>query len=335
MKKTCNITWQEKDDFLADFFDSEVKNNQPIRIAHAINLFSKQKENTFGSIRSDGQENPGPPNLQLPNEQLTVIQSMRAAAGFSCTNGSPRPDLWGIANSEELHLVPPDFEALRLSHAENPSNERDLPPYANQGLLPRLFDLLNSIKQNTNDATHVVFTNADIHLQPWFYEVCCSFLQSGYDSLIVNRRTFENYPDKPIPGIPEALRHAEIGITHPGLDCFVFPISWLDQFVATSAIIGRGAVMRSLLFNMAAIAKNLLVLSHAQMTYHFGDDRPWMLPEAQAAREYNITQAAKLWLRLVQTERYKKNLVALGKIFPKYLPGLPVETLDKFLTTEK
>lgn len=329
VKKTENITWQEEGDLLVDLFRACARHEPQIKLAHAINLYGNHKKVASQSASSS---DPLPTNESaLGCEQTRVIQSMKeASASLEKTVGAC-VDFLGIVAPGDLHLVPDDFESIVHLERECMLGQSGSNLFPDAPQLPRLFDLLEAIKKSSTTATHVAFTNSDIHLQPWFYEVCLSFLQSGYDSLIVNRRTIEQYPTELPPGIPSSLRQAEPGSTHPGLDCFLFPKVWLDRFLRTEAVIGRGAVMRSLLFNMVALAENMLVLSHAQMTYHFGDDRPWMKLEAQAARNFNKDQAAELWLRLAKNETYRARLLAIGKLFTKYLPELSAETLSSYL----
>jgi hypothetical protein len=334
MKKTSNITWQEEGDFLADLLTPGSPAGQVPPLAHAVNLFVPHSpESRCLQETSHGAAHSIP---CLPHAQHQVIQSMRKAADFASEASMARPDLLGIAEAGDLPSLPPDFEKLPIEHARKAAGKNSL--IRESANLPLLFDVLSAIQRSKSNATHIVFSNSDINLQPWFYAVVGSFLQSGYDSLIINRRTVENDAcnasdtTKTSSSAPEFIHMAESGKRHPGLDCFVFPKSWLNQFDRTEAIIGRGAVMRSMLFNLVAIAENLLVLTHTQMTYHYGDDRFWMLPEAQESRSFNKAQAAELWLRLVQNKTSLLRLSELGKLFPVYLPKLPKEVLAALLS---
>lgn len=331
MKKTCNLIWQERGDFLADILGSAKTTGREPVLAHAVNLFTPPrngcKTTPPSPERHFTKEQLSAPS-SLPSEQLRVIQSMRIAAEFVFKSCGKQPHFLGISNYEDLSLVPPDFESLCIQKKAPDIPDSLQMPKGSQ--LPGLFDILAAIQKSRIEATHIVFTNADIHLQPWFYVVVQKFLEAGFDSLIINRRTIHR--ESPAPSVlAMELLMAESGTTHPGMDCFIFPKHWLSRMEPTSAIIGRGAVMRSLLFNLVAIAEKLVVLSHTQLTYHFGDDRPWMLDDAQAAHSFNKIQAANLWLRLVENEISRRRLVELGTLFSKYLPDLPQEELEKFL----
>jgi hypothetical protein len=330
MKKTSNVTWQERGDFLADILDSANTVGREPMLAHAVNLFSPPGQ--AGKAPPPSGTSPWNKQLsathRLPCAQLRMIQSMRIAADFAVKSCGKKPDFIGIADCEDLPLVPANFESLCLE--ETATDLPDLLHMPTESQPPRLFAILAAMQKSRSEATHVVFTNSDIHLQPWFYVTAGRFLQAGFDSLIINRRTVHQETTAS-SCMPVELLMAESGITHPGLDCFVFPRQWLVRMMPTHAVVGRGAVMRSLLFNVVAIAEKLLVLSHAQLTYHFGDDRPWMQETSQAAHKFNKLQAAGLWLRLVENDVSRHRLVELGKLFPKYLPELHPEVLEKFL----
>lgn len=329
MKKTGNVTWQEQGDSLANCFHAAMNPEAPVKLAHALNLYRLDHKPGFGRHDNVSYQSQ---DMALGPEQSGVIDCMRFAAQSLYKTCGDKVDFIGVASTEDLNLVPDDFEKIQLLTGRQAFNG-DSPEVLRAKDLPKLFDVLDSIKLSKSKATHLVFTNSDIHLQPWFYEVAVSFLRSGYDSMIVNRRTVEREP-RQLHFAPLSLRQAESGITHPGLDCFIFPRAWLDQFQRTEAVIGRGSVMRSLLFNMVAVAENLLVLAHAQMTYHFGDDRPWMQPSAKAQEHLNMEEAAQLWLKLASSKQARHNLLALGKLFRKYLPALPKEQIEYYLELE-
>lgn len=140
-----------------------------------------------------------------------------------------------------------------------------------------------------------VLSNSDIHLQPHFYRVMGTLIREGYDVITANRRTIavgtQRAGDLP-------LYLAERGSDHPGLDCFVFPTSMIEHFQPSQCCCGAGHVMRSLLFNLVAQARRLLMLTRAQMTFHLNDDRHWSDPRFAGYLEFNIAQAQSVITRL-------------------------------------
>ena len=167
--------------------------------------------------------------------------------------------------------------------------------------LPLLFDILESGVERIGDPMiepenqFVILTNSDIHPLPHFYGAIARLIHLGYDTIIVNRRTIPTCtPD--VANIP--VMYAEFGSDHPGYDCFIFPLRNYRAFVRTDACIGAGWVMRSMLYNMVATATRMCMLTHAHMTFHIGDDRPWLNPELADYLDFNLLQAKALFVRL-------------------------------------
>ena len=93
--------------------------------------------------------------------------------------------------------------------------------------LPIIKDILDRLYQVAVDADYLIYTNADIALQPHFYTEVAKLIEQGYDAFIINRRTIpDHYKD--ISEIPQM--YAEKGEPHPGQDCFVFKRSLYEKF---------------------------------------------------------------------------------------------------------
>jgi hypothetical protein len=336
MKRTSNITWQEEGDFLSDFLSRDRAREMPIFVGHAINLYIPQDEKQLPNPRAFSVHPKIPVTdngqiLSLGEGQMEMVKTMRCAADFAFETMGFRPDFITVAEAQDLPNMPAGFEKICLSHEiRNVTNQAFQDNECAH--LPCLFDILAAIQKSSSNASHIIFTNSDIFLQPWFYATVLTYLQSGYDSLIINRRTVQDSKTSFKHSV-DWLKFAEIGTRHGGMDCFIFPKIWLEKFNPTKAIVGRGAVMRSLLFNMVALAQNMLVLSHANLTYHHGDDRPWMSPTSEPARQLNKEQAAQLWLRLMKNTITRQKLVDLGELLPQYRPALPQPTLKEFFSS--
>lgn len=164
--------------------------------------------------------------------------------------------------------------------------------------LPRPFDpppaappATDADGENANRSSaveYLILTNSDIHVQPAFYRVLGALIHAGYDVITVNRRTVDVSPEE---RSFSPLFMAERGIDHAGFDCFVFPASMLDRFAPSDSCCGAGHVMRSLLFNLVAHAHRFLMLTHAHMTYHLGDDKYWCDPAFADYEAFNMAQA--------------------------------------------
>jgi len=150
-----------------------------------------------------------------------------------------------------------------------------------------------------------IFSNSDIHVQPAFYSVLAVLIQQGYDVITVNRRTLDIDPQG---RSPSPLYFAERGNDHPGLDCFVFPSRMMDDFIPSECCCGAGHVMRSLLFNLVAHARRFLMLTHAQMTFHLGDDRYWAESRFDDYQSFNMAQAKLVIAALAQDPEKARRL---------------------------
>ena len=162
-----------------------------------------------------------------------------------------------------------------------------------QSWLQRMRDALIGAKTPTmhdasRDDEYFVMTNSDIHLQPAFYRVLAEFIGRGYDVITTNRRTIDVDPGD---RVFSPLFMADRGSDHAGFDCFAFPTSMLAHFASSRGCCGSGHVMRSLIFNLVAHARRFLMLTHAQLTYHLGNDEHWGSPELLDYMVFNIVEA--------------------------------------------
>jgi hypothetical protein len=251
----------------------------PNCLAHVVNWFS-------------GDEASGQMQAQTARSMRLAVRQVRSyegqAPGCDCR-------LLACVESGQISTIPLGFrptQPLRRSVL-------DVGAFGVSRPLPLLFDILEAGAAAAEPDGFLVFTNADICLQPHFYFAVRALLAKGFDALIINRRTVD--PLSAYGAHPE-LAMMETGRSHPGLDCFVFPASWVARFARSNACIGAGWVMRSLLYNLVANAGQMLILRDVNLTYHFGDDRSW---ESEALGDYvafNLAEARSVLSRLVATE---------------------------------
>jgi hypothetical protein len=173
--------------------------------------------------------------------------------------------------------------------------------------LPLVFDVLEAgcaharaladEKKADPETIYVVFTNVDIALMPHFYAAVSGIVSRGYDTLTIFRRTIP--PIDPDPANLASM-YAEYGATHDGYDCFVFPLSQFGRYVRSDACIGRGFVMRSLLYNMVANATKMAIIRKAHLTFHLGDDKDWKASQFDDSNRFNLDQAKHVLLSLME-----------------------------------
>ena len=297
MKKTKNLIWQEEGDSLLDLLKaadgSQATQVRPI-LHHVVNAYNV-------GIRSE------------VDCHAAVIASMRYAASCAAVDGVGI-QFHAVCKADEAELIPSGF----AGHPVLSRTIRDDVRYSGCKPVPYLFDILTPLRGG-EAGEWVVFTNMDIVLQPWFYTSVLEMLQAGFDSLIINRRT----QPAEYSGCREWLLRSEIGVSHPGMDCFVFPRSWIDGLVLSDAVVGAGNVMRSLLYNLVCKAKKLAFVTRAMLTLHLGDDRPWMHPPMNSLQEHNSGEALKIWKTLSETSHgNRQRLSDMAKQLPWFGPSV-------------
>ncbi len=247
--------------------------SRPTRIVHLVNPF-----------RSPGGDCDD-------RTQALTYETMRRAKDFS----SDVPvHLTAVVSEAEEDCLP---EAFDLAGTLNRTIDQ-ITDLEHPRPLPLLFDILElgyrqaaELARQHGDAPEDVFliyTNADICPMPHFYSSVADLVAKGFDAITINRRTIPAHP-REIGSL--AKMYAEFGQTHSGYDCFVFPLSSFGRFVRSEAFIGGDFVARSLLYNMIANSKTMLMLRQAHLTFHIGDEREWSDPKFSDYRKFNVKQA--------------------------------------------
>lgn len=232
--------------------------------------------------------------------QALTYETMRRARDFS-------PDLpihlTAVVAETDADCVPDGFD---LAGTLNRTVDR-VAQFENPRPLPLLFDILQSGHHHAADLAgrhgdspedvFLIYTNADICLMPHFYDAIAGLVAHGFDTMTINRRTIPQH--RRATG-ELAKMYAEFGQTHPGYDCFVFPLAHVDRYVRSDAFIGGDFVARSLLYNMVANSGNMLMLRQAHLTFHIGNEREWSDPRFKDYREFNVKQAIHVLTSLAQ-----------------------------------
>jgi hypothetical protein len=154
--------------------------------------------------------------------------------------------------------------------------------------LPLMRDVLGAFGP-PDDFDLAVLTNADIAIQPLFYELIEDLVNRGHDAASITRRTVQ-----PRFGQSSFAHFATtIGAPHPGHDCFIMTPSLIPSFVGNVAL-GVRYVARPILWHLMLNARNFETFSDLHATFHVGDDRQWTNPNLADYDRHNVGEAQRV-----------------------------------------
>jgi hypothetical protein len=142
--------------------------------------------------------------------------------------------------------------------------------------LPLIGDLLR-IARTHGRGEYLIFSNIDIALQREFYSAVDDLVSAETPrplACCINRRTIRDG----FQG-PEALElmYLEEGHEHPGYDCFVFPLAWVDELDLGNACIGARHFDSLVMANLDVLSGfNVRIFFDLRLTFHLGNDRSWV-----------------------------------------------------------
>lgn len=206
-----------------------------------------------------------PDTSDLYTAQPVTFETLRRAKEFA-------------KNEVEVHLFtaqyPEDKSFIPDFFTQTPDLDRsvlDVPRFHGSKKLPLIKDILNRLYE-ASDADLLVYSNADIALQPFFYSTVIKLIGQGADSILVNRRT--------IPAIYKSVAqlekmYSEEGLPHEGIDCFIFRRDMYKRFYFADACIGSGPVGLCFALNIALNSTGYVWLEDRKLTFHIGDDKAW------------------------------------------------------------
>lgn len=198
--------------------------------------------------------------------QRVTFETMRMARDFAMD--LVKVSLFTAQYREDRALVPEWFQPT-------PDLERsilDIVTFRKERELPLLVDILNRLYTAVPDADYMIYSNVDIALMPHFYLAVNRFVEAGYDSFVINRRTISGSFNG-IEDIP--LMFSETGEQHPGHDCFVFKRNIYPRFILGDVCIGINWVGRVLLWNLIGHSQNFREFKDTHLTFHIGNDKSW------------------------------------------------------------
>ena len=221
----------------------------------------------------------------LVTAQPITFESMNRAAGYS--DGSVDVSLYAVQYHDEARITLPGrfirTPDLRRSVA-------DIKTFRKRRKLAVIGDILDALHEASR-ADYLIYTNVDIALQPYFYQVVSRIIDRGYDAFIINRRT-----------IPDTYRHpgelplmyGEVGASHKGWDCFVFKRSFYPRFRLGAACIGTGWIGRVMITNMAVFARQFKIFTDLHLTFHIGNDKAWKSGTYNDYLQHNRNECRKI-----------------------------------------
>lgn len=207
--------------------------------------------------------------------QPITFESLKNAKNIASEAGL-KVKLLATCYDEDISMVPKEFEVVDLlKNSVNDINGK-LPK---KPKLPLLKDILDRLYNFSEGYDILIYTNADIAVQPHFYLAIKEIILQGFNSFTINKRIIsEKYNS--IENLKEMYQ--EKGRSHPGADCFVFKRELYPSFHIDNVCLGRHMFDKSLLWNLMAFGKPFKIFGDRFLTFHIGNDRAW----TRQPREY-------------------------------------------------
>jgi hypothetical protein len=192
-------------------------------------------------------------------QPITFVSMQRASLEMKA---SERPGFLALHYSEDEEIIPDFFKKGKLPEG----GIRQFHPFENKAKLPLLREILQTAFVHSV-AEYLIYTNADIAVQPHFYSFIHSRINQGIDAFMINRRRipFGNFT----PADLEKL-YTTKGKSHPGFDCFVFPRKWIPEMILGDICIGIPFTEATLAHNLFALSKNFRLFDKEYLTFHLG-----------------------------------------------------------------
>lgn len=216
--------------------------------------------------------------------QPVTFESMRLAKESAA--GQVKVELFSAQYPEDGGLVSEWITRTR----DLERSVMDVGSFQKQRKLPLIKDILDRLYANST-ADYFVYTNVDIALMPNFYTTVAGLIESGFDAMVINRRTIAKSPADPAR---IDLMWAQAGEKHPGYDCFVFRRDAYPDYDLGTACIGANWIGRVLLANVHAQAANFKIFEDLHLSFHLGDDRAWKIPQFSDYDEHNQNELLRI-----------------------------------------
>lgn len=254
----------------------------PKTLAHIVNPYS---------VPGDAE------HAKLQAVTFATLKNARDAAADDV-----RVELFACTYPEDRSLVPDGFTATRC--LDRSVLDVSSITAAKPRRLPLLKDILDRLHEQSA-AEYFIYSNIDIAVMPDFYSRVAVFLSEGYDGFAINRRTIGR-EHLEVKDIPRMIAAAERGERHPGFDCFVFRRAAYGQYRLGTACVGGNWIGRILISNVMAFSESFRVFDDECLTFHLGDDRPWLQPENEPYNLHNARQLCATLDHLTALEKSRR-----------------------------
>lgn len=228
--------------------------------------------------------------------------------------------LYSAQYHEDESIIPDYF-------TKTPNLERsvlDLGCFKKARKLPLIKDILDRLYQANPEADYLIYTNADIALQPHFYIEVTKLIDQGYDAFVINRRVIDKKYTK-IEEIP--LMYPEKGKSHIGHDCFIFKRSLYPKFELGQICIGMPLIGRALYVNCVLNSTNFEEFKNLYLTFHIGNNWTWGKKIFNDYHLYNKNQMKNIMSYFLKNQKLKEEPL-IKKTFPALGMSPPFEKVN-------
>jgi hypothetical protein len=150
----------------------------------------------------------------LYNAQPITFKSIIDAKQYAATN--IQIVLYTTQFEEDRDIIPTGFKLL----SNLTKSILDINPNFKGKKLPLIKDIFEKFNE-VEDVDYLIYTNVDIALMPYFYDLVIDYINDGHDAIIINRRRLSKHYSSPNE---LHLMYADLGKSHPGFDCFIFKL---------------------------------------------------------------------------------------------------------------
>jgi len=238
-----------------------------------------------------------PKSHYMRKVQLLTFESMRQARSFA---GDLDIELMSAQFPEDRRFVPKGFTETK------PLRGSTMDVAALPGLkkLPFIGEILQKLYEST-DKEFAIYSNVDVGFMPHFYRYVYGLLSEGYDALIINSCWVT-----PQPATVDKLYliWSQIGPPRGGFDCFVFRRDCIPKFSFANCCTGAPPFGRIVLVNMRRQAKNMLIVTDSDNSFHLRDKQAWVNKNFNAYKLYNLSQAKKAGM-IVRPKSKKRQII--------------------------
>ncbi len=250
--------------------------------------------------------NPFPARVGSPHAVASRVtwMSLRVAYEAAVKQGIAVTCRAVVLRGDESAIEAPASETAYLTRTV-----QDIASLSPKRPLPLIADILavGSLKASTS---HIIFSNMDIAVQPYFYGELYAFIidKVGLETPFTVSRVNINadFADKPLDEM-----YAASGPVGQGYDCFVIPADMLGALDLGGCCIGAPHFDNLLVMELDLLApEGIKSMGAERLTFHLGNDIAWAAMIDYV--EHNLTQSLAAISRMRQ--RY---LVPDGSLFDR------------------